>query len=151
MWVSEYVCMYVNFQFIELLTQLKSPIQIQTLRVARCTQCLWWRWCKRSDSDAENPLFYLRYQWTISLGQRHWIHSWCYQEVPQRLGLEQRLSSSFFPHSNHRSELGVKSAKRMLKENVSPAANWTQTSSCAPSSTTAIPRTETQDYHLPKG
>ena len=38
-------------------------------------------------------------------------------------GVEQRLSSSFFPHSNHRSELGVKSAKRMLKENVSPAAN----------------------------
>ena len=29
-----------------------------------------------------------------------------------------RLSSAYFPHSNQRAELGVKSAKRMLRENV---------------------------------
>ena len=34
--------------------------------------------------------------------------------------MEQRLSASYFPHSNQRAELGVKSAKRMLRENVSP-------------------------------
>ena len=34
-------------------------------------------------------------------------------------GVRHRLSSSYFPHSNQRAELGVKSAKRMLRENVS--------------------------------
>ena len=38
-------------------------------------------------------------------------------------GVEQRLSSSYFPHSNQRAELGVKSAKRMLRENVSPSGH----------------------------
>ena len=31
-----------------------------------------------------------------------------------------RLSSSYFPHSNQRAELGVKTAKRMLRDNLSP-------------------------------
>ena len=34
-------------------------------------------------------------------------------------GVHHRLSSAYFPHSNQRAELGVKSAKRMLRENVS--------------------------------
>ena len=33
-------------------------------------------------------------------------------------GVRHRLSSAYFPHSNQRAELGVKSAKRMLRENV---------------------------------
>ena len=32
-------------------------------------------------------------------------------------GVKQRLSSAYFPHSNCRAELGVKSAKRLLREN----------------------------------
>jgi hypothetical protein len=34
-------------------------------------------------------------------------------------GVHHRQSSAYFPHSNQRAELGVKSAKRMLRENVS--------------------------------
>ena len=33
-------------------------------------------------------------------------------------GCKQRLSSAYYPHSNCRAELGVKSAKRLLRENV---------------------------------
>ena len=36
-------------------------------------------------------------------------------------GINHRVSSSYFPHSNQRAEQGVKSAKRMLRENI--AAN----------------------------
>jgi transposase InsO family protein len=34
-----------------------------------------------------------------------------------------RLSSAYFPHSNQCAELGVKNAKRMLRENVSTTGN----------------------------
>ena len=33
-------------------------------------------------------------------------------------GCSQRLSSAYYPHSNCRAELGVKSAKRLLRENI---------------------------------
>ena len=33
-------------------------------------------------------------------------------------GISHRMSSSYFPHSNQRAEQGVKSAKRMLRENI---------------------------------
>ena len=33
-----------------------------------------------------------------------------------------RLSSAYFPHSNKRAELGVRAAKRMLRENLNPSA-----------------------------
>ena len=35
-------------------------------------------------------------------------------------GVHHRLSSAYFPHSNQRAELGVKSAKRLIRENVTP-------------------------------
>ena len=35
-------------------------------------------------------------------------------------GVHHRLSSAYYPHSNQRAELGVKSAKRLIRENVSP-------------------------------
>ena len=35
-------------------------------------------------------------------------------------GCSQRLSSAYYPHSNTRAELGVKSAKRLLRENTGP-------------------------------
>ena len=35
-------------------------------------------------------------------------------------GITHRLSSSYFPHSNQRAEQGVKSAKRMLRDNIAP-------------------------------
>ena len=31
------------------------------------------------------------------------------------------LSSAYFPHSNQRAELGVRAAKRMLRENLNPS------------------------------
>ena len=34
-----------------------------------------------------------------------------------------RLSSSYFPHSNQRAEVGVKTAKRILRENISPGGS----------------------------
>ena len=34
-----------------------------------------------------------------------------------------RLSSAYFPHSNQRAELGVRAAKRMLRENLSASGN----------------------------
>ena len=33
-------------------------------------------------------------------------------------GVSHRVSSTYFPHSNQRAEQGVKSAKRMLRENI---------------------------------
>ena len=45
----------------------------------------------------------------------------CSHEVKRFLeswGCSQRLSSVYFPHSNCRAEVGIKSAKRMLRENV---------------------------------
>ena len=36
-------------------------------------------------------------------------------------GVHHRLSSAYFPHSNQRAELGVKSAKRLIRENISPS------------------------------
>ena len=33
-------------------------------------------------------------------------------------GCNKRLSSDYYPHSNCRAELGVKSAKRLLRENI---------------------------------
>ena len=35
-------------------------------------------------------------------------------------GVSHRITSSYFPHSNTRAEIGVKSAKRMLRENLGP-------------------------------
>ena len=35
-------------------------------------------------------------------------------------GVHHRLSSAYYPHSNQRAELGVKSAKRLIRENISP-------------------------------
>lgn len=34
-----------------------------------------------------------------------------------------RLSSAYFPHSNQRAEVGVRTAKRMLRENISPGGS----------------------------
>ena len=34
------------------------------------------------------------------------------------LGVTHRISSTYFPHSNQRAEQGVKSAKRMLRDNI---------------------------------
>ena len=39
----------------------------------------------------------------------------------QDWGVHHRVSSAYFPHSNQRAEGGVKTAKRMLMENLSPA------------------------------
>ena len=41
------------------------------------------------------------------------------QQFLKDWGVQHRLSSSYFPHSNQRAELGVKSAKRLIRENVS--------------------------------
>merc|ERR1712115_654443 len=42
------------------------------------------------------------------------------QRFLKQYGVRQRLSSSYFPHSNSRAELGVKTGKRMLMDNMSP-------------------------------
>ena len=39
------------------------------------------------------------------------------EEFLKTWGVEHRMSSSYFPHANQRAEQGVKSAKRMLREN----------------------------------
>ena len=38
-------------------------------------------------------------------------------------GVKHRLSSAHFPHSNQRAELGIKTAKRMLRENVATSGS----------------------------
>ena len=38
-------------------------------------------------------------------------------------GVHHRLSSAYYPHSNQRAELGVKSAKRLIRENISPSGS----------------------------
>ena len=38
----------------------------------------------------------------------------------KQYGVHHRQSSAYFPHSNSRAELAVKSGKRMLRENVGP-------------------------------
>ena len=43
-----------------------------------------------------------------------------FQKFLRQYGVRQRLSSSYFPHSNSRAELGVKSGKRILMDNMSP-------------------------------
>ena len=42
-----------------------------------------------------------------------------FQKFLRQYGVRQRLSSSYFPHSNSRAELGVKSGKRILMDNMS--------------------------------
>ena len=41
-------------------------------------------------------------------------------EFCRRWGIIQRLSSSYYPHSNKRAEVAVKSAKRMVRDNLNP-------------------------------
>merc|ERR1719320_402506 len=43
-----------------------------------------------------------------------------FQKFLRQYGVRHRLSSSYFPHSNSRAELGVKSGKRILRDNMSP-------------------------------
>merc|ERR1711942_90788 len=43
-----------------------------------------------------------------------------FQKFLRQYGVRQRLSSSYFPHSNSRAELGVKSGKRILMDTMSP-------------------------------
>ena len=45
------------------------------------------------------------------------------QEFLKRWNVKMRLSSAYFPHSNQRAEVAVKSAKRMLRENISGSGN----------------------------
>merc|ERR1712081_42110 len=42
------------------------------------------------------------------------------QKFLKQYGVRQWLSSSYFPHSNSRAELGVKTGKRLLMDNMSP-------------------------------
>lgn len=44
-------------------------------------------------------------------------------EFLKRWNVKMRLSSAYFPHSNQRAEVAVKSAKRMLRENISGSGN----------------------------
>ena len=43
-----------------------------------------------------------------------------FTEFCRRWGIEQRISSAYFPRSNKRAEVAVKSAKRMVKDNLGP-------------------------------
>ena len=49
-------------------------------------------------------------------GQQFMAHD--VQMFFQKFGIRHRLSSAYFPHSNSRAELAVKSAKRMLRDNL---------------------------------
>ena len=40
------------------------------------------------------------------------------QDCLRKWGIKHRLSSAYFPHSNSRAELSVKSAKRLLRDNL---------------------------------
>ena len=63
------------------------------------------------------------------------FHSLCPQKVAanftskeiedwlQRWGIHHRVSSSYYPRSNKRAEVGVKSAKRMIMNNLGPAGS----------------------------
>ena len=55
-------------------------------------------------------------QVTSDGGPQYTSHST--QKFFKAWGISHRISSSYFPHSNQRAEQGVKSAKRMLRENI---------------------------------
>ena len=48
------------------------------------------------------------------------------REFLRNWGVSHRVSSSYFPHSNQRAEQGVKSAKRMLRDNIGADGNLKQ-------------------------
>ena len=45
----------------------------------------------------------------------------------ERFGVRHRVSSAMNPHSNMRVELGVKTMKRLCRENTSAGVGWTMT------------------------
>ena len=46
------------------------------------------------------------------------------QEFMRTWGVKHRLSSAYTPHGNLRTEVGVKSMKRLLQGNLGPVENW---------------------------
>ena len=67
----------------------------------------------------------------------------------QDWGVDHRLSSVSFPHSNCRAEVGVKTVKRLIADNTGPNGDLdTDAFQRAICSSTEIHPTETQNFHL---
>ena len=54
----------------------------------------------------------------ISMDGSSEFHSAEVQEVLNDFGIRHRVSSAYNPHSNSRAEIGVKSMKRLLRDNI---------------------------------